>query len=236
MLECLVRHLPSLPARRLHYLREPLGEDIVAAPSDLPALDPVRVETAVYLRKCMLDGTTPPAWVFDLVLPGSRKPLSGPFDKQTEEVRRAPQPQQNLDVVFERVQNPTTPATPIQQQSSSSDSSCTSPPDQSQPAPLTSRTTSAVEALPTAPLTASATSAVQSPSTARTTSAVAPPSANHHHNEHANFSMKKADVPPLLSLHGLPTEDVPEIMVLFHSRIRLHAPDGTLIRSSTTTP
>ena len=38
--------------------------------------------------------------------------------------------------------------------------------------------------------------------------------------------MKKSDVPPLLMLHGLPTEDVPEIMALFHSRIRLHAPDG----------
>ena len=39
--------------------------------------------------------------------------------------------------------------------------------------------------------------------------------------------MKKSDLPPSLRLHGLPTEDVPEIMALFHSRIRLHAPDST---------
>ena len=38
-----------------------LAEDILAAPSTLPANGPVRVETAAYLRKCMLDGTTPPA-------------------------------------------------------------------------------------------------------------------------------------------------------------------------------
>ena len=108
-----------------------LGEDILAAPSALPGYDPVRVETAAYLRKCKLDGTTPPAWVLEMVLPDSRKPVSGPSDKKVEEVRGAPQPQQNLDVVFERVQHPTTLATPIQHQSSSSDSSCTSPPDHS---------------------------------------------------------------------------------------------------------
>ena len=174
----------------------------------------------------MLDGTTPPACVLELVLPGSRKPVSGPSDKRMEEVR-APQPQQNLDVVFERVQNPTTLATPIQQQSSSSDSSCTSPPDHSQPAPLTARTASAVEALPTDPVTARNTSAVEAPRTARTTSAVAPPSANHNHNEHAKISIKKSGVPPSLRLHGLPTEDMPESMALFHSHISLHAPDGT---------
>ena len=39
--------------------------------------------------------------------------------------------------------------------------------------------------------------------------------------------MKKSDLPPSLRLHGLTTEDVPEIMALFHSRICLHAPDGT---------
>ena len=38
-----------------------LAEDILAAPSTLPAQDPVRVGTAAYLRRCMLDGTTPPA-------------------------------------------------------------------------------------------------------------------------------------------------------------------------------
>ena len=39
--------------------------------------------------------------------------------------------------------------------------------------------------------------------------------------------MKKSDLPPSLRLHGLSIEDVPEIMALFHSCIRLHAPDGT---------
>ena len=39
--------------------------------------------------------------------------------------------------------------------------------------------------------------------------------------------MKKSDLPPSLRLHGLPTEDVPETMALFHSRTRLHDPDGT---------
>ena len=91
-----------------------LAEDILTAPSTLPAIEPVRVETAACLRKCMLDGTTPSAWVLELVLPGSRKPASGPSDKQMEEVRGAPQPQQNLDVVFERVQIPMTPATPVE--------------------------------------------------------------------------------------------------------------------------
>ena len=146
-----------------------LAEDILAAPSTPPAIDTVRVETIAYLRNCMLDGTTPPAWVLEVVLPGSRKPVSGPSDKKMEEVRGAPQPQQNLDVVFEHVQNPTTIATPIQQQSNSSDSSCTSPPGHSQPAPLTARTTSAVEAFPTDPLTARNTFAVDAPRTARTT-------------------------------------------------------------------
>ena len=70
-----------------------LAEDILAAPSTLPAHDPVRVETAAYLRKCMLDGATPPAWVLELVLPGSRKPVSGPSDKQVQEMRGVPQPQ-----------------------------------------------------------------------------------------------------------------------------------------------
>ena len=29
----------------------------------------------------MLDGTMPPGWVLELVLPGSRKTVSGPSDK-----------------------------------------------------------------------------------------------------------------------------------------------------------
>ena len=75
-----------------------LAEDILAAPSTLPAQDPVRVETAAYLRRCMLDGTTPPAWVMELVLPGSSRP--GPSQQQIQEVRGDSLPQ-NLDVVFE---------------------------------------------------------------------------------------------------------------------------------------
>ena len=96
-----------------------LAEDILAAPSTLPANKSVRVETATYLWKCMLDGPTSPAWVLKLVLPGRRKTVGGPSDKQIAEVRGVPSPQQNFDVVFERVQNPRKPATPIQQQSSS---------------------------------------------------------------------------------------------------------------------
>ena len=187
-----------------------MAEGILAAPITLlPADDPVRVETAAYRRNCMLDGTTPPAWVLELVLPGIKKTVSGPSDKQIAEVRGAPSPQENLDVLFERVQHPPTPATPIQQQSSSSDSSRTSPPDH--PAPLTAPTTSAVGALPTA----------------RTTSAVAPPSSHYHNRVHGELSMNKSDLPPWLRLHGLPSKDVPEIMALFYFRIRLHAPDGT---------
>ena len=82
-----------------------LAEDILAAPSALPGHEPVRVETAAYLRKCMLDGTTPPAWVLEMMLPDSRKPVSGSSDKKVDEVRGVPQPQKNLDVVFKRVQH-----------------------------------------------------------------------------------------------------------------------------------
>ena len=143
------------------------------------------------------------------------------------------------------MQHPTTLATPIQQQSSSSDSSRTSPPDHSQPDPPTARNTSTVEALPTNPLiarntsavealptnslTARNTCAVEAPRTARTTSAVyvAPPSPNHNHNEDPKCSIKNPDMPPSLKLHGLPTEDVPKIMAFFHAHIRLHVPDGS---------
>ena len=141
-----------------------LAEDILAAPSTLPAQDPVRVETAAYLRRCMLDGTTPPAWVMELVLPGSSRPAAGPSKEQVQEVRGDSLPQ-NLDVVFERVQGPPTPTTPVQQ-SSSSDSNCTSPPDQSYPATQTARTTSAAEARTTSAVAATH-------AEARTTSAVA---------------------------------------------------------------
>ena len=64
-----------------------LAEDILAAPSALTSHDPVRVETAAFLRRCMLDGTTPPAWVLEMVLPDSRKPVSGPSDEKVDEVR-----------------------------------------------------------------------------------------------------------------------------------------------------
>ena len=90
-----------------------LAEDILAAPSTLPANDPIRLVTAAYLRKCMLDGTTPPARVLKLVLHGGRKTVSGASDKQIAEVRGVPSAQHNLDVFSERVQNPLTPATPI---------------------------------------------------------------------------------------------------------------------------
>ena len=43
-----------------------LADDILAAPSAFPSHDPVRVETAAFLKKCMLDGTTPPAWVLEM--------------------------------------------------------------------------------------------------------------------------------------------------------------------------
>ena len=168
-----------------------LAEDILAAPRALPRHDPIRVETAAYLKKCVLHGTTPPAWVLEMVLPDSRNHVSGPSDVKVDEVRGVPQPQQNLNVVFERVQHPTTLATPVQQQSSSSDSSCTSPPDHSQPDPpiarntcdvealptnpLIARNTSAVEAMPTNPLTARNTSIVEAPRTARTTTAETTP-------------------------------------------------------------
>ena len=52
----------TTPAPSAGAVREcsSLAEDILAERSTLPANDPVRVETAAYLRKCMLDGTTPP--------------------------------------------------------------------------------------------------------------------------------------------------------------------------------
>lgn len=79
--------------------------------------------------------------------------------------------------------------------------------------------------------TARTTPAVESSPTARTTSAVAAnhtaPTSHYQHTDYENMSMKKSDLPPSLKLLGLPTEGVPEIMAIFRSRIRLHAPDGT---------
>ncbi|MEP5175436.1 hypothetical protein, partial [Marinobacter alexandrii] len=39
--------------------------------------------------------------------------------------------------------------------------------------------------------------------------------------------MKKADLPHSLRLVGSPSDDVPKVMALFRSRIRLHSPDST---------
>ena len=55
-----------------------LAEDVMAGPSPFPPGDPVRLETAACLRRCMLDGTTPPAWVHQLVMPASARPVDGP--------------------------------------------------------------------------------------------------------------------------------------------------------------
>ena len=45
-----------------------LAEDVLAGPSPFPPGDPVRVETAACLRRCILNGTTPPAWVLQKVM------------------------------------------------------------------------------------------------------------------------------------------------------------------------
>lgn len=58
-----------------------LAEDILAAPSTLAAYDPVRIETAAYMRKYMLDGTTLLPWVIELVLPPSETPVGGPTSR-----------------------------------------------------------------------------------------------------------------------------------------------------------
>ena len=154
-----------------------LAEDLLAAPSTLPPQDPVRIETAACIRRCMLDGTTPPAWVLELVLPGATRPR-GVQESQIQEVSGGSLPQ-NLDVVFQGVQSALPPATPIQQ-SSSSDSNRTSPPNLSHPAPHPACTSSAVAALPAvrtssavaAPPAARTSSAVDAPQPARTSSAV----------------------------------------------------------------
>lgn len=90
-----------------------LAEDLLAVPITLPTPDPVRIETAAHLRTCMMDCTRMPAWVMELVLPGSGEPVGGPTAANIGKVR-VTLPQQNLDVGFERVQNPPMPATPIQ--------------------------------------------------------------------------------------------------------------------------
>ena len=95
-----------------------LAEDILNAPnaqSTLPANDPVRLETAAYIKKCMLAGSTPAPWVMQIVLPLGGASV-GPTQQQVEQVRAAnldAASQQNLDCAFLGAQNPTATATPI---------------------------------------------------------------------------------------------------------------------------
>lgn len=112
-----------------------LAEDLLAAPSTLPASDPVRVETAACLRKCMLEGTTPPKWVMKLVLPAPTRPAGGPTERQIGEVKGVPNTlQQKLDVAFQGVERSTiqasTSSSPIQHSGSSDSSRSHSPTDQ----------------------------------------------------------------------------------------------------------
>ena len=65
-----------------------LAEDLFAAgngQNHLPANDPVRVETAKYLRKCTREGTTPAPWILQMVLPpgGVR---AGPTEPQMQQL------------------------------------------------------------------------------------------------------------------------------------------------------
>ena len=71
---CPLQHVLPEACSRLHTHRVP--------PSTLPASDPVRAETAACLRKCMLEGTTPPAWAMQLVLPVNTRPGGGPTERQ----------------------------------------------------------------------------------------------------------------------------------------------------------
>lgn len=89
-----------------------LAEDLLGAPSNLPTCDPVRIEMAACLKRFMLDVITPPAWVLEVVFPGSTEPVVGLTERQLEEVIREPMPQPNIDVVFQGVQRVPTHATP----------------------------------------------------------------------------------------------------------------------------
>ena len=83
-----------------------LAEDVMAGPSPFPPGDPVRLETAACPRRCMLDGTTSPAWVLQMVMPGSTRPVDGPTAAQFGEVRGASTlPKQNLNVAFQGAAN-----------------------------------------------------------------------------------------------------------------------------------
>ena len=102
-----------------------LPEDVMAGPRPFPPGDPVRLETAACLRRCMHDGTTPLAWVLQLVMPPNASPVDGPTAAQMGEVRGVSTlPKLNLDVAFEgAATSQTDAATPIQQSSSSDSSS-----------------------------------------------------------------------------------------------------------------
>ena len=135
-------------------------------PSPFPPGDSVRVETAACLRRCMLNGTTPPVWVLQMVMPASAGVVNGATAAQMGEVRGVSVlSNQNIDVAFAGAANTQNDAaTPIQQ-SNSSDSSSPSPLDPASQPQQAARTSSAVSA--------PANARPQQP--VRTTSAVAPP-------------------------------------------------------------
>ena len=64
-----------------------LAEDLLPSPIALPASDPVFGDEAACLRSCMLEGTPPPAWVLQMVLPATTRPAGGPAERQIGEVR-----------------------------------------------------------------------------------------------------------------------------------------------------
>ena len=90
-----------------------LEEDLLSAPnaqSSLAANDPVRLATAAYLTKCTEEGTTPVAWVLQMVLPPGGA-HAGPPQAQVAHVRETnslnaspSQTSQNLDCVSVRAQ------------------------------------------------------------------------------------------------------------------------------------
>ena len=138
----------------------------MADPSPSPPGDAVRVETAACLRRCKLDGTTPPAGVLQMVMPASAGVVNEPTAAQMGEVRGVQiLPNQSLDVAFAGAANTQNDAaTPIQQ-SSSSDSSSHSPLDPASQPLLAARVSSGVSQRANA----------RSQQPVRTTSAVALP-------------------------------------------------------------
>ena len=73
------------------YSAQPIGsstraEDLFTTPSALPSNDPVRVETAARLRRCMLERKSPLAWVMQMVLSSTTHPAGGPTERQIGEL------------------------------------------------------------------------------------------------------------------------------------------------------